>query len=99
LGDLLAYVKWDDQLALARLDVTSNEIFVPGMATSWLPDLYYFAEGAYENPIHYEKTNLAEEVELGGIADPLELLQWWIDEAGESIDRGALLLSLDDEES
>ena len=95
LGDIIHYIGWDDRIILARIDVSMNEIFVPGMSSSFLPDLYYFGVNVYENPVHYLKTEMAEETELGSVSDPLDLLLWWIDEAGDTIDERALLKSLD----
>jgi len=95
LGKLITFLGWSDQLLLARIDVTSNEIFVPGMVTTWLPDLYYFGVGVYENPIHYEKTQFADEIELGSISNPLDILEWWMDEAGDSINESELLNALE----
>ena len=40
LGRLVEFLGWSDQLLLARVDVTSNEIMIPGMATAWLPDVF-----------------------------------------------------------
>lgn len=96
LGKLIEFLGWSDQLLLARIDITSNEIIVPGMAATWLPDLFYFGVGVTENPIHYEATPLADEVELGSISDPLDLLEWWMDEAGDSINESDLLHILDE---
>lgn len=95
LGELIEFLGWSDHLLLARIDVTSNEIFVPGMVATWLPDLFYFGVGVYENPIHYGNTPVADEVELGGISDPLDLLEWWMDEAGDVIDEAELLNALE----
>ena len=83
LGRLIDFLGWSDWLLLARIDVTSNELIVPGMATAWLPDVFYFGVGVTENPIHYGKTPFADDTELGGISDPLELLEWWMDEAAD----------------
>ena len=91
LGELIEFLGWSDQLLLARIDVTSNEIFVPGMVATWLPDLFYFGVGVYENPIHYGNTPVADEVELGGISDPLDILEWWMDQAGDVINEAELL--------
>ena len=96
LGTLIKFLGWSDQLVLARVDVTSNEIFVSGMAATWLPDLFYFGIGVSENPIHYGKSALADEVELGSISDPLDILEWWMDEAGDAIDEAELLNSLNE---
>lgn len=95
LGRLVDFLGWSDWLLLARIDVTSNEIIVPGMATAWLPDVFYFGVGVTENPIHYGKTPFADDAELGGISDPLELLEWWMDEAADVINEGELLRSLE----
>ncbi len=95
LGTLIEFLGWSDQLLLARIDVSSNEITVPGMATSWLPDLFYFAVGVTKNPIHYHKTPFADDAELGSISDPLELLEWWMDEAAGVINEAELLLDLE----
>jgi len=84
-GDLIEYLGWSDMLLLARIDVTSNEIIVPGMVTAnWLPSLFYFGMGVCEYPIHYGETIVANELELGGISDPLDLIEWWMDNAGFS---------------
>jgi len=95
LGTLIEFLGWSDKLLLARIDVSSNEIIVPGMATSWLPDLFYFGVGVTENPIHYHKTPFADDAELGSISDPLELLEWWMDEAAGVINEAELLLDLE----
>lgn len=95
LGKLIEFLGWSDQLLLARIDVTSNEIIVPGMAATWLPDLFYFGVGVSENPIHYDKTPFADGLELGSISDPLELLEWWMDEAGDVINEADLLHGLE----
>jgi hypothetical protein len=109
LGDLLQYIGWNDQssttstssssssvsIKLARIDVSSNEFFIPGLTTHWLPDMFYFGcDSIMEYPIDYEKTEMAKTVQLGSIHDPLDLIEWWIDQAGESIDTLVLLQSL-----
>ena len=94
LGKLIEFLGWSDQLLLARIDATSNEIIVPGMAATWLPDLFYFGVGVSKNPIHYGETPFADDVELGSISDPLELLEWWMDEAGDVISEAELLHGL-----
>jgi len=99
LGKLIEFLGWSNQLLLVRIDVTSNEITVPGMAATWLPDLFYFGVGVSENPIHYGKTPFADEVELGSISDPLDLLEWWMDEAGDVINEAELLHVLDETSS
>lgn len=96
LGQLIEFLGWSDWLVLARVDVTSNEIFIPGMEAKWLPDLFYFGVGIDENPIHYGQTSLADEKELGSINDPLELLEWWMDEAGDTINEVELLQALEE---
>jgi len=87
-GDLIEYLGWSDMLLLARIDVASNEIMgIPGMVTAnWLPDLFYFGVGVCEYPIHYGETKVGNELELelGGISDPLDLIEWWMDNAGFS---------------
>lgn len=95
LGKLIEFLGWSDQLLLARVDITSNEITVPGMTATWLPDLFFFGVGVSENPIHFGKTPLADEVELGSISDPLDVLEWWMDEAGGVINEAELLRALD----
>ena len=95
LGSLIEFLGWSDKLLLARVDVTSNEIIVPGMAATWLPDLFYFGVGVSDNPIHYENTPSADEIELGSINDPIELLEWWMTEAGDVIDEAELLYDLE----
>ena len=94
LGKLIEYLGWSDQLVLGRVDVTTNEILVAGMAATWLPDLFYFGIEVYENPILYGQSPLATDVELGSISDPLDILEWWMDEAGDSVDEAELLTSL-----
>jgi hypothetical protein len=79
---------------LARIDVSSNEFFIPGLTTNWLPDIFYFGLGVVENPIDYEKTEMAKTVQLGGISDPLDLIEWWMDQADDSIDVSLLWQSL-----
>jgi thiol-disulfide isomerase/thioredoxin len=96
LGKLIEFLGWSDRLLLARIDVASNEIMIPGMAATWLPDVFYFGVGVTENPIHYGATPLADEVELGSISDPLDLLEWWMDEAEDSINESDLLRILDE---
>eukprot|EP00536_Pseudo-nitzschia_multiseries_P012520 jgi/Psemu1/326873/estExt_fgenesh1_pg.C_4820010 len=101
LGRLIDYLEWSDRLVLARIDATANEpeIVVPGMvAPAWLPDLFYFGVGTVDHPVRYETTPFADEVELGGIGDPLEILEWWMDEAGDSIDESELLRALSPED-
>ena len=95
LGKLIKFLGWTDQLLLARIDVTSNEVNVPGMVANWLPDLFYFGVGVSENPVHYGKTPFADEVELGSISDPLDLLEWWMDVAGDVVNEVELLHLLD----
>lgn len=95
LGSLIEFLGWSDKLLLARNDVTSNEIIVPGMAATWLPDLFYFGVGVSENPIHYENTPSADDIELGSINDPIELLEWWMTQAGDVIDEAELLHDLE----
>jgi len=86
LGDLIEFLGWSNFLVLARVDVSLNEVLVPGMVPSaWLPDLFYFGVDVYENPVHYGETIFANEFELGGISDPLDLIEWWMDNAGLSI--------------
>jgi hypothetical protein len=41
LSDLLQSMGWDDFVQVAKLDVTTNELFVPEMVVKWLPDVYY----------------------------------------------------------
>jgi thiol-disulfide isomerase/thioredoxin len=94
LGDLIRHIDWDDRLVIARFDVSSNEVFVPGVSATWLPDMFYFPVGVIENPVQYAKTETAARVELGGLSDPLDLLDWWMDEAGDSINEKELLQSL-----
>jgi hypothetical protein len=77
LGDLLEYLGWNLFLELGRLDVSSNEYFVPGMAAPWLPDVYYFGPTTTKTtPIRY--TSPSQEL-VGGISDPMELIDWWLD--------------------
>lgn len=95
LGELIKFLGWSDLLLLARIDVTSNEIILPGMTAAWLPDLFYFGVGVSENPRSFAKTPLADEIELGSISDPLDLLEWWMDEAGDPINEEELLQKLD----
>lgn len=95
LGSLIEFLGWSDKLLLARIDVTSNEIIVPGMAATWLPDLFYFGVGVSENPIHYGNTPSADDIELGSINDPLDLLEWWMNEARDVIDEAELLHHLE----
>jgi hypothetical protein len=72
LGDLIAHLEWDDKLELARLDVGSNEFFIPGMAVHLLPDIFYFGPDSPRSPIPYT------EGEVGGISDPLDIIEWWL---------------------
>ena len=95
LGKLVEFLGWSNQLVLARIDAASNEVFVPGLVSTQLPDLFYFGKGDTEYPTHYPKTQFAHDMELGGISDPLDLLEWWMDEAGESIDESELLRALE----
>jgi thiol-disulfide isomerase/thioredoxin len=94
LGKLIEFLGWSDQLLLARIDITSNEIIVPGMAATWLPDLFYFGVGVTENPIHYGTTPLADEVELGSISDPLDLLMKLLQLLHDSLSRLDLIRNL-----
>jgi hypothetical protein len=91
LGDLLGYLGWTDRLVLARMDITTNEFFVPGLKPSWLPDMFYFGLGVTENPIRYDQTKTGREAPLGAFSDPLDVIDWWLDQAGESVDQQALL--------
>lgn len=85
LGDLIEFLGWSNILVVARIDVTLNEVLVPGMVTStWLPDIFYFGVGAEENPIQFINTTFANDQELGAMSDPLELIDWWIDISGLS---------------
>ena len=94
LGKLIDFLGWSKKLSVARIDVTSNEVIVPGMAATRLPDLFYFGIGVSENPIQYKDTRFADQVELGSISDPLDLLEWWMDEAGDAINEAELLHGL-----
>ena len=109
LGDLIEYLGWNkddsvstgnhnknnNKLVLARMDVTSNDAFIPGMPSPiWLPDLFYFRKGVTERPIRYEQTQTGKKVPLGAFSDPLDLIEWWLDQAGESVDESLLLDNL-----
>lgn len=96
LGELLEYLGWDDRVVLARMDVTSNEFFVPGLTSSWLPDMFYFGLGVTENPVRFEETEIGRKVALGAFSDPLDVLEWWLDQAGSSVDEAALLQALEE---
>jgi hypothetical protein len=61
--------------------------------------MFYFGPGVTENPVDYEKTKMAKDFELGGISNALDVIEWWMDEAGDSIDERSLLKSLEKEEN
>ncbi|KAG7344796.1 thioredoxin [Nitzschia inconspicua] len=73
-------------IKLARIDVSSNEYFVRGLTdVNWLPGLLYFGLGATEYPINYYRTEWADTVQLGSINDPLDLVEWWMDQVPKHI--------------
>ncbi len=77
----MEYLGWNVFLELGRLDVSSNEYFVPGMAAPWLPDVYYFGPTTATvktTPIRYVSQTNPQEL-LGGISDPMDLIDWRLD--------------------
>jgi hypothetical protein len=99
LAELIRYIKWDDSVVVGRMDITVNEVFIPGLVANWLPAMFYFGPGVTENPVDYEKTKMAKDFELGGISNALDVIEWWMDEAGDSIDERSLLKLLEKEEN
>jgi hypothetical protein len=68
----MEYLVWNAFLELGRLDVSSKEYFMPGMAAPWLPDVYYFGPTttttmAKTTPIRYANQTNPQEL-VGGIA-------------------------------
>ena len=41
LAELLRDMNWDTFVDIARIDITENELFLPGIVAEWLPDVYY----------------------------------------------------------
>ena len=70
----------DWNLQIARLDVTSNDYFYPGMVTPYLPELYYSQPYATGEPIRYNRTDDIGD-RVGGIDDPIQVIDWWIEVA------------------
>lgn len=85
LGDLLHYLGFDKYLQLGKLDVSTNEFFVQGVVSPYLPDVYYFHGDVvipYEGP--------------DGISDPLDIIEWWLDVMeNDNIDENVLLQELE----
>ncbi|KAL3898078.1 MAG: hypothetical protein SGARI_006767 [Bacillariaceae sp.] len=97
MGELLRHIGWNDKVVVVgRIDITANEFFIPGLVASWLPGMFYFGPGVTQDAIDFEKSQMAvDNVQLGSIDDALDLIEWWMDEAGDSIDERALLESLE----
>jgi hypothetical protein len=99
LGELIDYVGLSDKLEIGRFDVTANEYFLPGVRVYKLPDIYYFGFDSSQAPSRYDGAD-----EVGGISDPLDIIEWWLDVAKKentkedmAIDELALLQVLEEQ--
>jgi protein disulfide-isomerase-like protein len=48
------FSKRKDQIVIAKMDSTANEIDVPGVAVRGFPTLYFFKGNDKSNPVRYE---------------------------------------------
>mmetsp|Transcript_39861 Transcript_39861/g.96193 ORF Transcript_39861/g.96193 Transcript_39861/m.96193 type:complete len:643 (+) Transcript_39861:35-1963(+) len=76
LGELLDYTGLDEKLKLGMYDVSKYELYLPGVNVLSVPELYLFSFGA--DPIRYDAD------EAGGINDPIDVLEWWVDISSEN---------------
>ena len=102
LSELIRSLGWDTFVHVAKLDVTKNELFLPGMAVRWLPDVYYVGPqqkdlngSANRRLVQYDRVDGLGEG-IGGVNDTIEIIQWLLDVA--NLDEDALLSALDGHE-